>query len=238
MTGVVSTLVSTAAAAPATSAGTSSAASAKAATTRPAARSAARSAIAGRPVRCVFGVEAQGNWADFSGDNVSAVSGRRSQPHQDRRVRSVHRPGRLRLEQRAALRQGRCGRHRQQVRHHDGRAAGYWPRPATAVGVPRLAPVSNTASLRTGRSASSTITCSWTGRTSPSSVRRSAADGQHQAGRRSLHRPHQLPIRRPGDRALLSASRRSASRRIEKPRPWPGLFIWIFAAGRAPGRFG
>ena len=38
---------------------------------QPAAPSAVRSAIAGRPAQWVFGLEAQGNWADFHGSNVS-----------------------------------------------------------------------------------------------------------------------------------------------------------------------
>ncbi len=40
-----------------------------AATTRPAARSVVSSAIAWQSGDWVFGVEGQGNWADFSGDN-------------------------------------------------------------------------------------------------------------------------------------------------------------------------
>ena len=45
--------------------------SAKAATTRPAAWPAARSATAGSPATWVFGVEAQGDWANFKGSNAS-----------------------------------------------------------------------------------------------------------------------------------------------------------------------
>ena len=78
---------------------------------RPAAPPAVRSAIAGRPAAWVFGLEAQGNWADFRGSQRQPRSLRRSrQPLQDRRVRPVHRSGRLRLQQRPVLRQGRrCG---------------------------------------------------------------------------------------------------------------------------------
>ena len=56
----------------------------------------------------VFGLEAQGNWADFSGSNVEPAVPRLPQPHQRRCVRSVHRSGRLCRQQRPALRQGRC----------------------------------------------------------------------------------------------------------------------------------
>ena len=82
-----------------------------------------------------------------------------SQPHQDRCVRSDHRSDRLRLEQRPALRQGRCGCGRQQVRAPLAGGAPS-PRPATAVGVARSVQASSTASLRTGRLASSTTTFS------------------------------------------------------------------------------
>jgi len=65
----------------------------------------------------VFGVEAQGNWADFRGDNVSLLfPGDRNRTKIDA-FRSVHRSDRLRLEQRAALREGRCRCDRHQVRH-------------------------------------------------------------------------------------------------------------------------
>ena len=44
----------------------------------------------------VFGLEAQGNWADLSGSNVSLFDPTLSQRTQDRCLRPVHRPGRLR----------------------------------------------------------------------------------------------------------------------------------------------
>ena len=51
----------------------------------------------------VFGLEAQGNWADFTGSNTSLVFAHHHQPYPHRRVRPLHRPGRLRLEQCAGL---------------------------------------------------------------------------------------------------------------------------------------
>ena len=46
----------------------------------------------------VFGLEAQGNWADLKGRNASlAIPGRLHQRLEDRCLRPVHRPGRLRL---------------------------------------------------------------------------------------------------------------------------------------------
>ena len=75
-------------------------AAAKAATMRPAAPSAARSAIAGRLGSWVFGLEAQGNWADFQRLARQPRSfPAHHQPHHGRRLRPVHRPDRLRLEQ-------------------------------------------------------------------------------------------------------------------------------------------
>ncbi len=62
----------------------------------------------------VFGLEAQGNWADFKGSNISNQL-HRPQRNQGRCFRSFHRSGRLRLEQRAAVRQGRRRRHQRQV---------------------------------------------------------------------------------------------------------------------------
>ena len=65
----------------------------------------------------VFGLEAQGDWANLKGSNASSPRGVRAdrQPDQDRRDRSLHRSGRLCLEQRARLREGRRGRHQRQV---------------------------------------------------------------------------------------------------------------------------
>ena len=63
----------------------------------------------------VFGLEAQGNWADLSGSEHQPGLRRSRQPFEDRSLRPVHRPDRLRLEQRPALREGRRGRDRRQV---------------------------------------------------------------------------------------------------------------------------
>ena len=141
----------------------------KVAMTRPAARPVVRSAIAGRPAAWVFGLEAQGNWADFKGSQRQPVLRRPSTNQtEDRCVRPVHRPGRLCLEQRPALRQGRRGGDRRSLQHAFApAAASQLPTPATTpAGAARSAPASNTASPRTGRPASNTITCSWATATS------------------------------------------------------------------------
>ena len=85
----------------------------KAAMTRPAAWPVVRSAIAGRPQPGCSASKRQGDWADLKGRNISLLDPARSRNNsQHRRVRPVHRSGRLRRQQRAALRQGRRGRHR------------------------------------------------------------------------------------------------------------------------------
>ena len=111
----------------------------------------------------VFGVEAQGNWADFKGSNVSLFAPAFRNEIEGRRVRPVHRSGRLRRQQRPVLRQGRCGCDFERVPFVFAATptARSLASPATTpVGAARSASASNTASLRTGRSASNTITCS------------------------------------------------------------------------------
>ncbi len=63
----------------------------------------------------VFGVEAQGNWADFRGQNVSLVFPTITNRTKIDCVRLLHRPDRLFLEQRAGLREGRRRRRQRQV---------------------------------------------------------------------------------------------------------------------------
>ena len=58
----------------------------------------------------VFGLEAQGNWADFQGSNVSLIFPA-PQRIAHRCVRPVHRSGRLGRQQRSVLCKGWCGRY-------------------------------------------------------------------------------------------------------------------------------
>ena len=153
----------------------------------------------------VFGLEAQGNWADFGGSTEPRVS-RRHQPYAHRRLRPFHRPGWLCLEQRPVLREGRRRRYRQQVRglRQDRRPSSI-PPPAH-VGAARWVPASNSASLRTGRSASNTTTCSWA--TQPYRFPRSSIAGldtrnDDQPGRGHGHRSPELSLGRSGDREIL-----------------------------------
>ena len=60
----------------------------------------------------VFGLEAQGDWADLSNQRIS-IFNNVLYPHQDRWHRPFHRPDRLRLERLAVLLQGRRGGDRQ-----------------------------------------------------------------------------------------------------------------------------
>ena len=57
----------------------------------------------------VFGVEAQGDWADLSHTRVSLLDPTFSTRTTDRWHRPLYRPDRLRLEPSAVLRKGRCG---------------------------------------------------------------------------------------------------------------------------------
>ena len=59
----------------------------------------------------VFGLEAQGNWADFRGSNVSLIDPTLRNHSTHRCVRPVHRPGRLGRQQRSVLHQGWRGRY-------------------------------------------------------------------------------------------------------------------------------
>ena len=57
----------------------------------------------------VFGVEAQGDWADLSHSRVSLFYPEALASHQNRWHRPLYRPDRLRLERSAALHKGRRG---------------------------------------------------------------------------------------------------------------------------------
>ena len=57
----------------------------------------------------VFGLEAQGDWADLSNTRISLIDPVLLHSHQDRWHRPLYRPDRLRLECSAALRKGRRG---------------------------------------------------------------------------------------------------------------------------------
>ena len=57
----------------------------------------------------VFGVEAQGDWADLSASASACIDPLFSTRTTDRWHRPLYRPDRLRLEPSAVLRKGRCG---------------------------------------------------------------------------------------------------------------------------------
>ena len=104
----------------AASAGTSSrplgvyfAGSPKAAMMQPAARSAVRLVIAGRPAPGCSVWKHRATGPIFRGSQRQPRSPASSPTAPSRRARPVHRPSRLRLEQRPALRKGRRGGHRQ-----------------------------------------------------------------------------------------------------------------------------
>ena len=57
----------------------------------------------------VFGLEAQGDWADLSNQRISLINPTVLHAHPNRCHRPLYRPDRLRLESSAVLRKGRCG---------------------------------------------------------------------------------------------------------------------------------
>ena len=86
----------------------------------------------------------------------------------------------------------------------DAPATSCSPAPVTTpAGAAPSVPASNSASLRTGRSVSNTTICSCriAQRRLRHRWRRALRLRQHPSGRRHGHRPHELPLGRPGDRA-------------------------------------
>ena len=159
----------------------------------------------------VFGIEAQGDWADLSGNNISlAVPAAPPSQVAHQRFRPLHRPGRLRRQQRAALRQGRCRGDASDRFRVSGDRRWVDRQRAIPAGAARSASASNTASPRTGRPPSNTIICSC--RPNHTLLHQRATGGasarcsttSHPSGRRSRHRPHQLSLGRPGHREVLS----------------------------------
>ena len=174
----------------------------------------------------VFGLEAQGNWADFSGSNVSLLFPGLPQPHERRCVRPVHRSGRLCRQQRPALRQGRCcsdleqlsrqqrcrrrARWRHRRRHPLGRHDRRRPRirlRSELVGWRRVqSPVHAGPYLQLHHPG-----------------RRCLRRRPHPSGRRSRHRPRELQVRRPG--GLASTDLAIPATNIEAPGIARGFFV-------------
>ena len=167
-TGAASTSAPMAAGVRATSAGTSTRRPAcsslpRAAMTRPAARPVVRSAIAGRPAAGCSALKPRATGPTSRAAMSACLTPAFTNHSTDRRIRPVHRPGRLRRQQRPVLREGRrCG-DRGSLPHLSGdrhRRSGCHPPTTTPAGVPWSAPASNSASRRTGRPASNTTICS------------------------------------------------------------------------------
>ena len=218
MTGAASTSAPTAAGARATSAGTSPTAGRG----RPGTAEGCHDATGGvaggqigyrwQTAAWVFGLEAQGDWADLKGSNASLLFGRSlfTNHTQDRRA-SACSPARSVTPGTTC-----CS---------TSRAAPPSPATSTTAQSPATGVIARprqrnplgwhgrrrpriSASRRTGRPRSNTITCSWAPqqlnftRTSRRS-RACFAHRSHPPGRRSRHRPRQLSLGRPGDREVL-----------------------------------
>ena len=151
----------------------------------------------------------QGDWASLKGSNVSLITARNINRSRIDDVRTVHRPGRLRLEHRAVVFQGRRGRRRRSQRHPRPTARCSQLPPATTAGAAPSVPASNSPSHRTGRPRSNTTTCSSptttpTSPTPPAAL--SSVQRPYSRRCRSGVGPRQLPLGRPGRRKILIAS--------------------------------
>ena len=171
----------------------------------------------------VFGVEAQGNWADFKGSNTSLLfPGFRNKSQIDAfglftgQVGYAANNVLLYVKGGAAVTSDSTASRPPPTRS-------LAPPATTPAGAARSASASNTASLRTGRLASNTITCSCRTAPTPSPRRRGALRHRsHPSGRRSRHRPPELQVRWPGRRAVTDFRN---LRPISKPRALPGAFL-------------
>ena len=180
----------------------------------------------------VFGLEAQGDWADLSNTRVSLIDPAVLHSHQDRWHRPLHRPDRLRLECSAVVRKGRRGGDEQPLQH---------PRNVSGI---ELASASSTRWGGTvGVGFEYGFTPNWSfgveynhlfmgdannSFSVPQSGRCRLRQQPDQPGRGHGHRAHQLPLRRlrGADSGPLLISLRRTSPGI----PCRGFFTpWVFA---------
>ncbi len=167
----------------------------------------------------VFGLEARATGPICSGSNVSLLNPAQHQPVPDRRVRPVHRPGRLRLQHRSAVLQGRrapsspIATTSLRQRRALSRLLGRQPLGRHGRHRPRIRLRSELVGWR-----SSTTICSSATAPRPSPTPPAARCSAPTAfpGRRSGHRPRQLSLGRPGRREVLIASL-NASRIWKRP---------------------
>ena len=157
-------------------------AAAKAATMRPARLAGGQIGFRWQSGSWVFGVEAQGDWANLKGSNasipVAALLGVPALTNQTKIDAIGLFTGQVGYAWNNVLFyvKGGGARHRrslQRPRHRHQRRHRH--RAAKPAGAARSAPASNSASRRTGRSASNTTICSWAAATSPSLCTGSAA---------------------------------------------------------------
>ena len=188
----------------------------------------------------VFGLEAQGNWADFHGRNRASAFPAFSN---DTRVDAFGLfTGQVGVAFNNALLYVKGGAAVTSDRYRATSATGTGIRSPTRLttpaGVAWSASAWNTASPRTGRSRSSTITCSCRTRPTPSPTTATSAacwyavrHRTHPSGRRSGYRPHQLPLGWPGRREVLIFPTRSQFS-YERPalrRPFCLLVVRAFS---------
>ena len=206
---------------------------------QPAASPVVRSVIAGRPAPGCSASKPRATGPIFADQNTSLFFPGDHQPHTHRRVRPVHRPGRLCLEQRPALREGRCCGDRTtayDLRTAPGNVLSPTPRRSTPAGAARSAPASNLASRRTGRLRveydhmfmGSDQTYNFTTPRRGWSLR----NRPHPSGRRSRHRSRELPLGWPGHREVLMLPEPELASRLELEKAGlaPAFFVWLVRA--------
>ena len=196
---------------------------AKVATMRPAASSVARSATAGRCRHFVFGLEAQGDWADLKGSNASSPAAFAPIVNQTKIDAIGLFTGQVGYAWNNVLGlcEGRRGRHQRQVQRPARRRHASTP-PAKPAGAAWSVSASKSASRRIGRSRSNTTICSWADRNVTLQRLVGIFDRQRQypSGRRHGHRPRQLPLRRPGGCEVLISRRFCSNERPALRRPF------------------
>ena len=199
--------------------------------TRPAARSVARSAIAGRLAPGCSALKRRATGPTSRAEREPAFAAP-SSTTRSRCVRPVHRPGRLCRQQRPVLRQGRCCGDLEHYRYQ---------RLFAGTALDRVTGDDTRWGGTIGAGLEYAFAPNWSfgveynhlfmqdrtyNFTAP--VAGIASAPTTSAGRRPRHRPHELPLRRPGHRESTDLARPAKQR--SPGALSPGLFLWV--AGR------
>ena len=181
----------------------------------------------------VFGVEAQGDWADLSRTRVSLLDPALSLSTRTTTDGIGLFTGQIGYAWNAALfyvKGGAAVTSNRFTIHDDLTSALNWPRPARPAGAAPSVSDLSTASHRTGRSVLNTTTCSWAMpiiRSRASRVCRRCCQQPDHPRRGYGHLAHQLPLRRlrGANRSSLLINRLSPASRALAPAPRRGFFF-------------